>query len=454
LNPRIFREYDIRGVADRDLPTDVVRDLGRAFGAHLALRGHRRIALGRDCRLSSDRLHDALLEGLVETGRDVVDVGVVATPVLYFAVHHLDTDGGAQVTGSHNPPEDNGFKLLHGKATLYGDDVLSLRGRIERRDFGKTDGTTETGGTVTSQDVFDDYVARCANDVKLARKDLRVVIDAGNGAAGPVALATIRALGLDPVPLYCEMDGRFPNHHPDPTVLENIAELIARVRSEKADVGLAWDGDGDRLGVVDENGDVIWGDRLLVLYARDLLLTHPGAAVIAEVKCSQVLFDDVAKHGGRPILWKTGHSLIKAKMKEEGALLAGEMSGHLFFADRNPGYDDGVYAALRLLEILARTKEPLSRLLSDLPTTFTTPEIRVDCPDDRKWDVVEKVKKAFAHRKVIDVDGARILFDGGWGLVRASNTGPVLVLRFEADTPERLTSIRAQVERAVAEARG
>jgi phosphomannomutase/phosphoglucomutase len=450
VNPSVFREYDIRGVADRDLPDELARDIGRALGATLAAEGKQKVALGRDCRLSSPRLHAAMTDGLLSAGRTILDVGIVATPVLYFAVHHLDADGGVMITGSHNPAEDNGFKLLSGKATIYGEDIQAIRRRIEAGDFGAAG-----RGSVSSVDVEPAYVARSKGDVRLARTDLRVILDGGNGSAGPIALACVRALGIEPVALYCEMDGRFPNHHPDPTVLENVRELAERVRAEKADVGLAYDGDGDRLGVVDENGEVIWGDRLLVLYARDLLEKHPGASVIGEVKCSQVLFDDVAKHGGKPILWKTGHSLIKAKMREEGVLLAGEMSGHLFFADRNAGYDDGIYASLRLLEILSRGETPLSKRLADLPKTHTTPEIRVKCPDDVKFEVVRRVKERFAKtHRVIDVDGARIVFDGGWGLVRASNTGPVLVLRFEAGDEKRLGEIRAEVEAAVAEARG
>jgi phosphomannomutase/phosphoglucomutase len=449
MNLQIFREYDIRGNAERDLSDDLARDLGRAFGTLLAERGKRRVMVGRDCRLSSRRLRNALIEGLVETGRHVVKIEVGPTPLLYFAVNHLEADGGVMVTGSHNPPEDNGFKLLVGRSTIHGDEIRALGERIQKRDF-----ITLPGGHVERAEVSPRYVHWMKGNVRLARTDLKVVVDAGNGAGGPLGLACMRALGLEPEALYCEMDGRFPNHHPDPTLPENVAELIARVRATGADVGIAYDGDADRLGAVDSRGEIIWGDRLLVAFGRAVLERHPGAAVLGEVKCSQTLYDDIAKHGGRPIMWKTGHSLIKAKMKEEGALLAGEMSGHLFFADRYFGYDDAVYASLRLLEILAASKQNLAEMLSDLPPTFVTPEIRVPCPDEIKFKVVARVLEHYrATHSVADVDGARVNFGDGWGLVRASNTQAVLVLRFEASSEARRDAIRAEVEGVVREAR-
>ena len=449
VNTQIFREYDIRGRADRDLPDDLVRDLGRALGSVMAERGKHRIMVGRDCRVSSERLRRALVEGLVETGRHVVQIETGPTPLLYFAVHHLDADGGVMVTGSHNPPEDNGFKVLVGKGTLHGDEIRALAARIERRDFVRA-----PGGYVEDAEVAPRYVAWMKGNVRLARTDLKVVVDAGNGAGGPLALATMRALGLSPDPLYCEMDGRFPNHHPDPTLPENVAALIARVRETGADVGIAYDGDADRLGAVDAKGEIIWGDKLLVAFGRAVLARHPGASILGEVKCSQTLYDDIAKHGGTPIMWKTGHSLIKAKMKESGALLAGEMSGHLFFADRYFGYDDAVYASLRLLEIIAASPVGLAELLADLPPTFVTPEIRVPCPDEQKFKVVEQVLAHYrATHPVNDVDGARVNFGDGWGLVRASNTQAVLVLRFEASTESRRDALRAEVEEVVRRAR-
>jgi len=449
MNPQIFREYDIRGKADRDLPDDVARDIGRALGTVYAARGMKRIMVGRDCRVSSRRIRNALVEGLLEAGREVVKIEVGPTPLLYFAVHHLDADGGIMVTGSHNPPEDNGFKILAGKNSLHGEEIRLLRERIEARDFVQLE-----GGRVSRAEVGSRYVAWMRGNIRLARTDLKVVIDAGNGAGGPLALATLRALGLNPDPLYCEMDGTFPNHHPDPTLPENVAELIARVRATGADVGIAYDGDADRIGAVDARGEIVWGDKLLVAYGRALLQRHPGAAILGEVKCSQTLYDDIALHGGRPIMWKTGHSLIKAKMKEEGALLAGEMSGHVFFADRYFGFDDAIYATLRLLEILAASRVGLAESLDDLPPTFVTPEIRVDCPDEIKFAVVARVLAYYqATHVVADVDGARIHFGDGWGLVRASNTQAVLVLRFEASTEARRDALRAEVEAVVAQFR-
>lgn len=449
MNSQIFREYDIRGHADRDLSDDLARDLGRALGSVFAERGKRRIMVGRDCRVSSRRLRNALIEGLVETGRHVVKIEVGPTPLLYFAVHHLDADGGVMVTGSHNPPEDNGFKLLSGKGTLHGDEIRALGERIRRRDF-----ITAPGGHVERAEVSPRYVAWMKGNIQLARTDLKVVVDAGNGAGGPLALATMRALGLNPDPIHCEMDGRFPNHHPDPTLPENVAELIARVRDTGADLGIAYDGDADRLGAVDSRGEIIWGDKLMVAFSRALLARHPGAAILGEVKCSQTLYDDIAAKGGRPIMWKTGHSLIKAKMKEERALLAGEMSGHLFFADRYFGYDDAVYASLRLLEIVASSPQSLAEMLADLPATFVTPEIRVPCPDEQKFQVVQSVLEHYrGTHPVSEVDGARVNFGDGWGLVRASNTQAVLVLRFEASSEARRDALRAEVEGLVASIR-
>lgn len=451
MNPHIFREYDIRGVADRDLTDELARALGRALGTFQRRLGNTKLALGRDCRLSSERLHDELLRGLLEAGARVVDIGVVPTPLMYFAVHHLDLQGGVVITGSHNPPEDNGFKMMKGKASLFGDDIRELRRMIEEADY-----DLPGGGEVHEADVLPAYRGFFRGNVKLARRDLRFAIDAGNGAAGPAALAALRELGLDPTPLLCEMDGTFPVHHPDPTESESLELLREKVLSENLDLGIAFDGDGDRIGVIDARGEILWGDKLLTLLARRVLRDRPGAAVLGEVKCSQTLYDDIAAHGGRPILWKTGHSLIKTKMKEEGALLAGEMSGHVFFADRYYGYDDAIYAAARLLELLAESDEPLHALLADLPKTHVTPEIRVPCEDERKFEVVDAVRARFAEtHEVVTVDGVRILFgDGAWGLVRASNTQPVLVLRFEARDADTLASIRKTVEDAVAAARG
>jgi phosphomannomutase/phosphoglucomutase len=448
----VFREYDIRGIAERELSSELSVGIGRAFARALIENAGSsrplRIAVGRDCRLSSPRLFEALTAGLMQAGVNVVDVGVGPTPMLYFAVHHLGADGGVMITGSHNPGDENGFKMMKGKASFYADDIRRLRDRVAA-----DEPAGAARGAMESIDVSAAYLDLLCKDIDLSGSGLKVVLDAGNGSAGPLGLAAVRRAGIEPEALYCEMDGNFPNHHPDPTVVDNLSKLIERVKASGASVGLAWDGDGDRLGAIDATGEVIWGDKLMVLFGRDLLARRPGAAILGEVKCSQTLYDDIAQHGGRPILWKTGHSNIKTKMKEEGALLAGEMSGHLFFADRYLGYDDGIYAGLRLLEILARSKKTMGQLLSDLPRTFVTPELRAPCPDDIKFDVVARVLARYRQRyQVIDVDGARILFgDGAWGLVRASNTGAILVLRFEAKTEARRDELRAEVEATVAE---
>jgi phosphomannomutase/phosphoglucomutase len=450
MNPLIFREYDVRGVADRDLTDELALDLGRAFGTFLRRRGNQRIAVGRDCRLSSPRLHTSLVKGLLETGVSILDIGIGPTPMLYFAVFHYDTDGGVQITGSHNPPQDNGFKLMSGKQTLAGDEVRELRTLIEKRDF-----DLPGRGELTHLEPLSAYAGYMRGNIQLARTDLRFALDAGNGAGGPAALAAMHALGLQPIAMYCEMDGAFPNHHPDPSLPENVEELVRRVRDERLDLGIAYDGDADRIGVVDDQGTIVYGDRLMILLSRQILKRHPGAAILGEVKCSQTLYDDVAKHGGRPIVWKTGHSLIKKKMKEESAMLAGEVSGHIFFADRYYGYDDAIYASLRLLEIVAESGKRLSELLADVPETHVTPEIRVDCPDEVKFGVVARVLEHYtATHEVLDVDGARVKFEGGWGLVRASNTQPALVLRFEARSQDRLDEIRTEVENVVKTARG
>jgi phosphomannomutase/phosphoglucomutase len=443
----VFREYDIRGVADRDLTDAFTTALGLALASTLAAGTNRRIAVARDCRVSSQRLHRAITRGLLEGGAHVVDVGVGPTPLLYFAVHHLKADGGIMITGSHNPAEDNGFKMMRGTASFFGPDIQALRAKIESGDLPRS-----PGGVIEATDVSDDYVACATRDI-IRTKPMSVVLDAGNGAGGPLGLRCLRAIGVDPDPLYCDMDGLFPNHHPDPTVPANLAALIARVKHTKARVGLAYDGDADRLGAVDETGEIVWGDKLMVLFSRDVLQAHPGAAILGEVKCSQTLYDDIDKHGGRPIMWKTGHSLIKTKMKEERALLAGEMSGHLFFADRYLGYDDAIYASLRLVELLGKTGKSMRELLADVPKTVTTPELRLDCPDDVKFALVNRVAGAFEARgnAVNRIDGARIAFGAGaWGLVRASNTGPVLVMRFEAKDEATLATMRRDVEDVVA----
>jgi len=446
LKPSIFREYDIRGIADTELLDDGVELLGQAVGTYLQRQGGRKMALGRDIRLSSPRLHQALLRGLVASGCVVVDVGVVPTPVLYYSVFHLGTDGGVMITGSHNPSEFNGFKVLAGTSTIYGEALQAICRLIETRDL------AEGRGSVSEADVVTPYVEEVASQFHFARR-VRVVIDAGNGTGGPVMHRLLERLNTEATELFFEMDGRFPNHHPDPTVPANLQALIERVRETGADLGIAFDGDTDRIGAVDETGRIIYGDQLMILYGREILARKPGAVFIGEVKCSQLMYDELAARGGHPIMWKTGHSLIKAKMKEAHAELAGEMSGHMFFADRYYGYDDALYAACRLIEVVAGGEQPLSAHFAGLPKAVVTPEIRFDCPDELKFAVVASAAEQLRSRyKTIDVDGARVLFPQGWGLVRASNTQPVLVMRFEASNEELLRQYRAELESVVARA--
>jgi phosphomannomutase/phosphoglucomutase len=440
INPEVFREYDIRGIVDKDLDFDFVYDLGRSIGTYSIPLGVKTMTLGMDCRLSSPNYHEAIRRGINSTGIDIIDVGLCATPVLYFAIRHYNADGGVMITGSHNPPEYNGFKICVGPDTIYGHDIQELRKIMQRGKYIYGDGTFRFA------DISRHYEDHLFANVKI-KEGLNIAVDGGNGVAGLFALPLFRRFGCNVTDIYCDPDGRFPNHFPDPTVLENLSELISLVKEKKADIGIAYDGDADRIVVVTDKGDVLWGDELLLLFSRFILKTSPGAAIIGEVKCSQKLYDDIEKHGGRPIMWKAGHSLIKSKMKEEKAPLAGEMSGHMFFADRYFGYDDAIYASLRLLEIISTSGQRISEILFDVPRTFTTPEIRVACPDRVKFKVVHEVKEHFRKtHEIIDVDGVRIPFGDGWGLVRSSNTQPVLVLRFEALTEERLQEIRKTVE--------
>ena len=447
LKPTIFREYDIRGIAEVDLTSPDIEVLGRAIGTYLGRRGATTVNLGRDCRLSSERLRDALAKGLVGAGSQVTDIGVVPTPVLYHSVFRMKAEGAVMITGSHNPSEYNGFKVMHGSSTIYGAEIQKLWKLIEAGDL------ASGAGSVRIADATADYVDDIASRIDLSRR-VKVVLDAGNGTAGPAMHQILSRLNCDSTELFFDMDGRFPNHHPDPTVEKYLAHLVAAVREQKAELGIAFDGDADRIGAVDENGNVIWGDMLMLIYAREILTRKPGATFIGEVKCSQVLYDGIRKLGGYPIMWRTGHSLIKAKMKESKAELAGEMSGHIFFADQYYGFDDALYAACRLLEIVAASGRPLSAQMEGVPKTVITPEIRVDCSDELKFDVVQRVVEHFKKsREVIDVDGARVLFEHGWGLVRASNTQPVLVLRFEATDPDLLRDYRKEVEDVLAQAK-
>ncbi|HEV8718522.1 MAG TPA: phosphomannomutase/phosphoglucomutase [Candidatus Binatia bacterium] len=446
MNPTIFREYDIRGIADQDFDSNFAFTLGRAYGTYARGQGKKRMAVGRDCRLTSEKYATALRHGLCASGVEVLDIGVCPTPLMYFALHHYDLDGGLQVTGSHNPPEHNGFKICLGKITIHGEEIQELRKLIEQGIFISGQGKEEPTPIIPP---YQEFVSRQFGRLP---REIAIVVDAGNSTAGPVAPPIFRALGCHVTELFCDLDGHFPNHHPDPTIPENLTHLIAQVKASGAELGIAYDGDADRLGLVDRHGHIIWGDEMLVLFARDVLQRRPGAVVVSEVKCSQRLFDDIAQKGGTPIMWKAGHSLLKAKMRETGALLGGEMSGHMFFADRYFGYDDAIYASCRMLEILAKTGKEIPDLLADLPPSYTTPEIRVDCPDELKFRIAEKVRDHFRGQyEIIDVDGVRVKFAQGWGLVRASNTQPILVLRFEARTAEKLAEYRALVERVVEE---
>jgi phosphomannomutase/phosphoglucomutase len=443
LNPEIFRQYDIRGIAGTDMDLHDVLLLGKGIGTYLRRAGNTTISVGRDCRLTSDDYAGQLIEGLKSTGCRVVDIGVCPTPVSYFSIRHLPTEGSVMVTASHNPPEYNGFKISSGVDSVYGKQIQQICRIIEAADF-------ETGqGGEEQNDILVPYADYLVDNISLKKK-LRVGVDCGNGTAGLTIVPVLKSLGCEVHELYTDPDGSFPNHEADPTVAANMADLVDLVQRERLDVGLGFDGDGDRLGIVDSDGSLVYGDQLMILFSREILTRKPGATFISEVKCSQTMYDDITRNGGQAIMWKTGHSMIKQKMKEVHAELAGEMSGHIFFSDRYMGFDDATYAGCRLLEILADSGRSISQLLEDVPKSFNTPEIRVECPDNIKFDVVARVTDYFRERNdVIDIDGARVIFGDGWGLVRASNTQPALVLRFEAFSQERLQVIRATVETAL-----
>lgn len=437
---RIFRAYDIRGIVGRDFDADWVERLGRACGAYFLSLGHARAVVGHDCRLTSPEFQDRLVRGLAATGVDVLFLGMVPTPVCYFAIRHLGYQAGVMITASHNPSEYNGFKVWAGKSTIHSGEIQKLAALMEQ------DGFPAGNGLATFHDIGPTYLETVSALVKLNRP-VKVVLDGGNGAAGLIARDLLARAGAEVVELFCEPDGRFPNHHPDPVEEKNLGALKAKVLETGAELGIGLDGDGDRIGVVDEHARVVHGDRLLAVFARQVLAEKPGSAIIGDVKCSHLLFQDIARHGGRPIMSATGHSLIKDRLLAEKAALAGEMSGHMFFADRYYGFDDAPYAALRLVEILSRADRPVSRFLDDWPATFVTPELRVDCPEHIKFAVADKARDEFAKSYTLEGDdGARLVFPDGWALVRASNTQPALVLRFEAESAERLAELRSLVE--------
>lgn len=444
ISPTIFRQYDVRGIVDRDLTTDVALALGRAYARYLDTRGAAgAVAVGRDNRPSGTKLRDSLVEGLTSSGRDVVDVGVVPTPLLYWSLHHVGVVGGIQITGSHNPPEYNGFKLSVGAASLHGDEIQALYQLTQ-----SPAAHAPKRGSVREEAVIDRYVDDIARRIGPLKRPIKAVWDCGNGAGSLVAPALFKRLQVRGKGLFCESDGTFPNHHPDPTVPENLADLISAVRAEQAEIGIAFDGDADRIGVVDDQGTIIWGDRILILYARDVLArAGKGQAIIFDVKCSQALPDAITAAGGKAVMWKTGHSLIKDKMKEMKAPVAGEMSGHMFFAEGFYGHDDALYGAARLLRIAADSGKSVRELLADVPDFVSTPELRIEVDEDRKFDIVRRAVEHFRSlHEVNDVDGVRVLHGDGWGLIRASNTQPVLVARYEARTSARLSEIRGEME--------
>jgi phosphomannomutase / phosphoglucomutase len=453
LKASIFREYDIRGVVGKDFDENFAELLGRAFASKvkktLGDRSRYVIGVGRDCRLTGQAITDRLVQGLIQHGVDVIDCGMGPTPQLYFSVFHQNLDGGIQVTASHNPSDQNGFKMMIGKSTLSGAEIQDLREIIEGFvPEAHTDATEGVIGQCRDYDAQTDYIEYLVTNSKprMGSRPLKVVVDGGNGVGGPVGVPLLKQLGCEVIEIYTNPDGRFPNHHPDPTVLENIVDLRKRVVSENADCGIAWDGDADRIGVVDEKGDPIYGDMLLLIYGRELLKTVKNPTIIGDVKCSQVLFDTLKAEGANPVMAKTGHSLIKAKLKELNAELAGEMSGHIFFAHDFFGFDDALHASARIVEILSSTDRKLSELLSDIPKMVSTPEIRVDCVDEQKFTLVEKMKDVLSEFDVNTLDGVRVAFPNGWGLVRASNTQAALVMRFEADTEVNLEQYKSIFE--------
>lgn len=445
INAQMFRQYDIRGVYSEDLTTKDAELVGKAFGTYIKRKGETETIVGRDNRKSSPELCDALVKGLLATGIKVRDIGVVVSPIFYYSTYLYGIKSGIMVTASHNPSQYNGFKVQYDGVTLYGEELQNLRKMILEDDF-------EPGhGSLTAMSPVEDYLCMIKEKIKLER-GLKVVVDCGNGTAGFFAPRLLKELGCEVIPLYCDSDPDFPNHFPDPVKPENLSDLIKAVKENRADLGVGFDGDGDRLGVIDNQGNIIWGDMLMILFWREILPKYPGASAIVEVKCSETLVEEIKRLGGDPLFYKTGHSLIKAKMKELNAVFTGEMSGHMFFADEYFGFDDALYACARLLRLLSRSDKPLNELLADVPKTYATPEIRVECAETEKSSYVEKATAYFkaAGNRLIDIDGVRVYFEDGWGLVRASNTGPELIVRCESKTPEGLERIRREIAQAIA----
>jgi len=446
INPNIFREYDLRGIANKDLTEDIMESLGKAYVAYMKAKRaiHSNVVVvGRDGRLSSKGFSRALIDGITEAGMNVIDIGEVPTPLTYFVMNTMEVDGGLVITASHNPSEYNGLKVGVGKTTIYGEQIQEFREYVEADNFP----VRKKDVFITKVNIVPKYEKRILKDIKLKRK-LKVVVDAGNGVGGVIAIPLFEKLGCEVIPIYCEVDGNFPNHHPDPTKEANLKELIKLVKKHKADVGIAFDGDVDRLGGCDDKGRMLWGDQLLVLFARDILKEKPGATILGEVKCSRSMYEEIKKAGGNAVMWRTGHSHIKSAMIKLKAQLAGEMSGHIFFKHRWYGFDDAIYSACRLLELISKEDKPLSAMLDTIPKRYSTPEIEFPCGDEKKFDIVAKITKCFQDKgyDVITIDGARIEFSDGWGLIRASNTSPKLVMRVEADTPKRLNEIRKLIE--------
>ena len=442
INPQIFRQYDIRGIVDQDLNPEVLNSIGKAFGSYVARKGKKTVAIGGDARDTTLEYKKAFIEGLMSAGCDVTDIGMVATPVLYYAIHELNVDAGAMITASHNPKEYNGIKLNIGLESVYGDGIQDVLKIIQNADFVESKGSCkEFRGII---DLYSKYIAKFAEIVR----PVKCIVDAGNGVGGPILPNILRAMGCEVKEMYCEADGTFPNHHPDPTVEAYMTDLINEMKKGEYEVGIGLDGDADRLGIIDDKGNMLYGDQIITILARDYLEKDPGKPVLADVKCSKTLFDDIENRGGKPIMYKTGHSNIKGKMKEDGIKFGGEMSGHIFFADKYLGVDDAMYACLRFLEILSKTTKKCSELLADIPKMYNTPEIRFDTNDETKFEIVNKVRDYFIQEGYVvnDIDGMRVTFNDGWGLIRASNTQPALVMRFEATTENRLYEIKNLIE--------